>query len=90
MEPRHHQGLQKLAAFVHHVNRRTTCGQLIQITTEQLRLETGHPGPFTDVPYSLLAPCTTPTWIKSLWQFCSQHEISIHDPFGTFNLGQGE
>jgi hypothetical protein len=66
MEPLHHQGLQKLCTFVHQVNQNTTCGQHIQITTEQLRLETGYPGPFTDVPYSSVGPCATPSWIKSL------------------------
>jgi hypothetical protein len=88
MEPLHNQGLQKLCTFMHQVNQHTTCGQRFQITTEQLRLETGYPGPFTDVPYSLVGPCATSSWLKSLWQFCHKHEISLHDPFGTFQLAR--
>ena len=55
MEPLHHQNLEKVHTFVQQVNADTTCGKRFQITTEQLRLETGFPGPFTDVPYQQMS-----------------------------------
>ena len=52
------------------------------MTLEQLRLETGFPGPFTDVPYNLMHSLTTPSKIKTLWHYCHKFGLSIQDPFG--------
>lgn len=60
----------------------------LQITTELLRLETGHPGRFTDVPYDLMHQCATPSWIKSLWETCHKMNISIAEPFGDLQLAR--
>ncbi len=88
--PYYTQELTHLQDFVGEVNRGTTCGKRIQITTEQLRMETGHPGPFTDVPYESMCQCTTDAWIKTLWKSCQEFGISIDDPFGNLQLARKE
>ena len=88
MEPKHHQELENIKTLVQEVNSQRRCGNQMQITTEQMRLEAGFPGPFTDVPYHKLSPCTTDTWIKSVWEACYSYNISLHDKFGTFQLAR--
>ena len=82
----HLQELTHLADLVSQVHLGTTCGLKYQMTLEQLRLETGFPGPFTEVPYDTMAPCTTNSWIKTLWASCQQFGIQITDDFGTLPL----
>ena len=55
------------------------------MSIEQMRLETGFPGPFTDVPYDLVAHLVTPCWVKTLWASCRKFDISVSDDFGTWN-----
>ena len=81
----HDQELTHLYNMVDAVNGKTK-GLRYQATTEQLRLETGYPGRFTEVPFEILGDLTTDTWIKTLWSYCHQHSISIKDSFGTFDL----
>ena len=88
MSPNHNQDLEQLKCFVQQVNSETTCGTRMRITTEQLRLDTGFPGPFTDAPYHCLDQCTTSSWIKALWHKCHRFDISIHDSFGDFQLAR--
>ena len=44
--------------LVKEINQNTQLGKQYCITLEQLKMETGFPGPFTDVPYSLMAAST--------------------------------
>ena len=91
MEFWHNQELTHLFNFVNEINKQSTCGQRYQITMEQLRLEQGYGGPFTDVPFSHMGPLTTDSWIKTLWQSCQDFDISIHDSFGTLTeLREGD
>jgi hypothetical protein len=48
-------------------------------------METGCPGPFTDVPFAPLVPTTTDSWIKvikGLWKSLQGFNISLRDDFG--------
>ena len=82
------QELTHLRDFVDHVNRQTTCGIRLQITAEQLRLETGFPGPLTEVDYGTISPHITECWMKTLWKFCHEWDITIEDPFGDLELAR--
>ena len=88
MHPWYEQELTHLHTFVDQVNRNTSCGFRFQATTEAMRLETGFPGAFTDVPYDLMQDCVTDTWIKTFWHSCHAFDISIQDTFGTFALSR--
>ena len=88
MEPKCHQELEKIKTLVQEVNSQRRCGTRMQITTEQLRLETGFPGPFTDVPFHKVSPCTTDSWIKTVWAACYSYDISLHDKFGALRLAR--
>ena len=61
----------------------TNLGTKLRMSIEQMRLETGFPGPFTDVPYDLVAHLATPCWVKTLWESCRKFDISVSDDFGT-------
>ena len=88
MEPKCHQELEKIKTLVQEVNTQRRCGTRMQITTEQLRLETGFPGPFTDVPFHKVSPCTTDSWIKTVGEACYSYDISLHDKFGALQLAR--
>ena len=64
------QELTHLGDLVHQVHKDSNCGKRYQITTEQLRLETGFPGPITSVPYAAMGPSVTDSLIKTLWSSC--------------------
>ena len=83
MDRWHLQELTHLADLVAQVHLGTSCGLKYQMTLEQLRLETGHPGPFTDVPYAPMVSCTTSCWAQTLWSSCQKFGISIQDDFGS-------
>ena len=72
----HDQELTHLKLLVEQVQRRTHLGLKFQMTIEQLCLETGHSGPFTDVPWSTVHHLVTPTWqlplekLPRIWDQC--------------------
>ena len=86
MHPFFLQELTHLQEFVDQVNKGSSCGTHFQFTTELLRLQTGHPGPFTEVDYPLMQSCVTDSWIKTLWEFCYTWGIEIEDSFGDLPL----
>jgi hypothetical protein len=82
------QELTHLKDFVAEVSKETNFGKRIQISTKAHRLETGCPGPFTDVPFAPLQSSTTDSWIKGLWQTLQSFNISIQDNFGQLELSR--
>ena len=76
------QELTHLNNFVHQVNLNSSCGKRYQISTEQMRLETGFPGPITAVPYDSMHEAVTDCWMKTLWHSCRQFSIHITEDFG--------
>ena len=51
-------------------------------------METGYPGPFTEVPFEAMAGVVTDCWIKDLWESCRLFEISITDSFGQLSTAR--
>jgi hypothetical protein len=48
---------------------------------EDLRLEIGLPGEFTDTPsWTQIGPVITHTWLTHFFKFAAAHAIMIHDP----------
>ena len=84
--PYYRQELTHLLELVGEINSNSKQGIQYQISVEQLKLEQGYPGPWTDAPYNLLHKATTYSLIKTLWESCFQFGISIEDNFGTLPL----
>jgi hypothetical protein len=61
-------------------NPESPTGQLLSGEAEDLRLELGLPGEFTDAPWERLGTAVTHTWITHFLRFAPAHEVSIHDP----------
>lgn len=53
MEPWHNQELTHLTLFADQITQDTSLGARLRISTEALRMETGYPGHFTDVPFAI-------------------------------------
>jgi hypothetical protein len=54
-------------------------GDLLRANIEQLRLEVGVGGSFCDWSYHHLGVLATNCWIQTLWQYCSNNELTVHD-----------
>jgi hypothetical protein len=56
-------------------------GQLLVGEAEDLRLEIGLLGEFTDAPWTQFGPVITHTWLTHFFKFAAAHEITmIHNP----------
>jgi hypothetical protein len=65
-------------------------GELFCATTKQLRLELGLGRSFGDWNYATFAPLATSSWIKSVWQFCHEHKIQLHEPCSKLLLSRSD
>jgi hypothetical protein len=74
--------------LVKEINRKTQQGIQYRITVEQLKIEQGYPGNWTDAPYPLLSSGTTYSLIQTIWKFCYSWSISIQDNFGSIPLSR--
>jgi hypothetical protein len=61
-------------------NSSSITGELFCATTEQLRLELGLGRSFNNWNFTSFAPLATSSWIKSVWKFCHEYNIQLHDP----------
>jgi hypothetical protein len=79
--PYYQQEIQHLSVLITETaNPESPTGQLLAGETEDLRLELGLPGEFTDAPWERLGTAVTHTWLTHFVQFASAHEVLIHDP----------
>jgi hypothetical protein len=74
--------------LVKEINMNSQQGIQYRITVEQLKIEQGYPGNWTDAPYTLLSPGTTYSLIQTIWKFCYTWGISIQDNFGSIPLSR--
>ena len=63
----------------------TPTGELLQANAEQLRLEMGLPGSFTDGPLKLAAPYMTGCWLKDLLLYLDAYQVKLEDPLPKLN-----
>ena len=57
----------------------TLTGQLIRCTVEQLKLETGLPGPALGQNFRTAGLLATNSWIKETWKYLASHGMEIRD-----------
>ena len=80
MHPWHRQEILHLITLCRETMHGSPTGELLQANAEQLRLEMGLPGSFTDAPLDLVAPYLTHSWLKDLLLYLHLHQISLEDP----------
>ncbi|KAI2509566.1 hypothetical protein MHU86_4827 [Fragilaria crotonensis] len=70
-------GIEMVKYFRHHIYRRTEVGELLVIQLKTLQLEAGILPHLLEHP-TIVLDYLTPTWILSLRQFLSNHNMAIH------------
>jgi hypothetical protein len=80
MHPWHRQELSHLITLCKETMHGTPTGELLQANAEQLRLEMGLPGSFTDGQLHHAAPYLTDSWLKDLLLYLHKYEIKLDDP----------
>ncbi|KAI2497820.1 hypothetical protein MHU86_16654 [Fragilaria crotonensis] len=88
MDLRTECGIEMIKYFRHHVYCKTQVGELLIIQLKTMQLEAGIPQPLLEHP-GLEIPYLTPTWISSMRQFLSNHNltISVTDALRIVTLG---
>ena len=76
MDIRTECGIEMIKYFRHQVYRKTKVGELLIIQLKVLQIEAGIPQSLLEEP-QLSIPYLTPTWILSLRQFLSNHNVTI-------------
>jgi hypothetical protein len=75
--PFYHQESLHIMTFVNEIYNKTHTGQLLLVSLGELIRELGIADPLHRVPYGIYEPCTTTSWIRTLWQFMNQHDIGV-------------
>jgi hypothetical protein len=79
--PYYQQEIKHLSVLITETaNPESPTGQLLVGEAEDLRLELGLQGEFTDAPWDRLGAAVTHTWLTHFLRFAAAHAISIHDP----------
>jgi hypothetical protein len=76
MDLRTECGIEMLKYFRNHVYRQTEVGELLVIQLKTLQLEAGIPQPLLEFP-TIEVSYLTPTWILSMRQFLSNHNLTV-------------
>ena len=76
MDIRTECGIEMIKYFRHHVYCKTQVGELLSIQLKTMQLEAGIPQPLLEFP-GLKISYLTPTWISSLRQFLSNHNLTM-------------
>jgi hypothetical protein len=75
--PFYHQESLHIMTFVNEIYNKTQTGQLLLVSLEELIRELGIVHPLHRIPYDAYEPCTTNSWVRTLWQFMHQHDIGV-------------
>ena len=76
MDIRTECGIEMIKYFWHQVYRKSEVGELLLIQLKALQVEAGIQQPLLEFP-SLEIPYLTPTWVLSMRQFLSNHNLTI-------------
>ena len=71
-------GIKKIQHVINHGCKELLTGGLLRVTYQQLAVEAGLEGKIFQYNYKEYgANYVTKTWIRSLWEFVSKHEITL-------------
>jgi hypothetical protein len=79
MHPWYNQELTHLITACRETYSQSSTGRLLNATGEQLRLEMGLSGSFSDWPFDTMAKSLTECWLKTMLKFLHQFDIALHD-----------
>jgi hypothetical protein len=79
IHPFYRQEINHLSSILQETSMPSITGDLLRANMEQLRLEVGLGGSLGDWSYSRYGTLATNCWIQTLWNFCSNNEVAIHD-----------
>jgi hypothetical protein len=80
------QGVEHLLAILRHATRATLTGQLLRTSMDELQLELGLQHSLFSYSYSDYGAIATKSWMTSTWQFLSESNITLIDPFSKPSL----
>lgn len=73
------QELGKIDIFLEFLHSNTMTGEMLRVLVEQCKIEIGLGRNLLQHDYARYGHLLTDNWIKSLWQFCWEYNISLHD-----------
>lgn len=73
------QGLAKVEIFKEFIDSSNMLGEQLRVLTEQSKVELGLGGNLFTQEYARYGHLLTDSWIKSLWQFLSEFNITLED-----------
>ena len=76
-DPYVEQGLKKLDILITHGGLGSMTGKFLQTSIEHHMLEIGSFTPFFSIPFKSHECLSTPTWLTVLWEFISDHDITL-------------
>ncbi len=79
LHPWYHQEIVHLLVCLKQTTIGGITGGQISASTEQMRLEAGLSGWFTDHNFDTYEALLTDSWIKTVWQFAHRFRLAIHD-----------
>ena len=84
------QGLMHIDKFVQHINSDSITGKLIRVSIEMAQLELGIGRDIFSLPYQKFHFLVQEGWIKSIWRFTHEHNITIRNRVTHLPLPQRE
>jgi hypothetical protein len=79
LHPWYHQEIVHLLVCLEQTTIGGITGHQISATMEQMRLEVGLPGWFTDHDFDIWEATLTNSWIKTVWKFAHRFKLAIQD-----------
>ena len=86
LHPWYHQEIVHLLVCLKQPTIGGITGRQISASTEQMRLEAGLSGWFTDHDFATHESLITDSWIKTVWKFADRFQIKIHDSEAQLSL----
>ena len=88
LHPWYHQEIVHLLVCLKQTTIGGITGGQISASTEQMRLEAGLSGWFTDHDFDTYEALLTDSWIKTVWQFAHRFRLAIHDSEAKLRLSR--
>jgi hypothetical protein len=79
MQPWHRKGICHLITLCKATMHGLPMGKLLQVNSEQLHLEMGMPGSFSNGPFQLIAEYMTDLWLRDLLLYLHKYKVKLKD-----------